>query len=59
MLSNFNVWLFNIIVGIVLLVLLYVVLACIVGFLKVVKEEKIKDEREKTKKINLKNNEND
>lgn len=59
MLSSFNILLFNIIVGIVLLVLLYVVLACIVGFVKIAKEEKIKENQEKTKKISLNNNEND
>ena len=45
--------------GILLIFVLAFILAFAVGFLKVAKEEKIKKEQEKTKKISFKNNEKD
>lgn len=59
MLNSFNTILFNLIVGILLIFVLAFILAFAVGFVKVAKEEKIKKEQEKTKKISFKNNEKD
>ena len=54
MLSSFNIWLINIVVGLILIILLFFIVGFILGTIELIREENIK---EKTKRFTFKNKE--